>query len=227
MPAGRMNVPAGLGLAAGRVAGTCPLAVRRRTSQLVRISTSGDATLRALERAESFHSEVEALVAALPAEALPLEEQLEQLKEQATPAPDSPLRRFWRFYNNALEHHPVATKSATSFVGFLLGDVLAQIIVGADFDVARTLRLVLFGMFMDGPVGACPCCAGRLLLCPEIAVLQSATVLFMFAAALQRLVAPACTCLPAIKKRRAIVRNSVVALRLLLHCWVCSSSHML
>ena len=166
MPAGRTALPAGLASAPGRVAGGCPLAVRRRTSQLVRISASGDATLRALDRAESFQGEVEALVAALPAEALPLEEQLVQLKEQAMPAPDSPLGRFWRFYNNALESHPVAVKSATSFVGFLLGDVLAQTIVGADFDVSRTLRLVLFGMFMDGPVGARPCCAHLQLFVP-------------------------------------------------------------
>ncbi|KAK9832036.1 hypothetical protein WJX81_000378 [Elliptochloris bilobata] len=153
MPAGLRTVPAGLGLSPARLAGVCPHAARRRTTQLVRISSSGDAALRSVDRAESFHTEVEALMAALPAEALPLEETLEQLKEQATPAPDSPLGRFWRFYNNALERHPVAVKSATSFVGFLLGDVLAQTIVGADFDVARTLRLVLFGMFMDGPVG--------------------------------------------------------------------------
>lgn len=118
---------------------------------MARISSSSDATLQAIERAESFHSEVEALVAALPAE-----RPLEQLQEQVTPAEDSLLARFWRAYNSALNTHPVLVKSATSFVGFLLGDVLAQTIVGADYDARRTLRLVLFGMFMDGPVGAPP-----------------------------------------------------------------------
>ena len=44
-------------------------------------------------------------------------------------------------------------KSATSFFGFLAGDILAQTIVGNPFNYYRTLRLVLFGMFMDGPVG--------------------------------------------------------------------------
>jgi len=106
------------------------LPARRRPAALARISSSSDATLRAIERAECFHSEVEALVAALPAER-PLEQ---------------------------LQAHPVLVKSATSLVGFLLGDVLAQSIVGADYDAARTLRLVLFGMFMDGPVGAPPPC---------------------------------------------------------------------
>jgi hypothetical protein len=127
------------------------LPARRRPAPVARISSSSDATLRAIERAECFHSEVEALVAALPAE-LPLE----QLQEQVTPAADSALARVWRAYNAALETHPVLVKSATSLVGFLLGDVLAQTIVGADYDASRTLRLVLFGMFMDGPVGAPP-----------------------------------------------------------------------
>ncbi len=131
-----------------------PLPARRRPAAVARISSSSDATLRAIERAECFHSEVEALVAALPAE-----RPLEQLQEQVAPAADSAVARAWRAYNAALEAHPVAVKSATSLVGFLLGDVLAQSIVGADYDAARTLRLVLFGMFMDGPVGAprpCP-----------------------------------------------------------------------
>ncbi len=129
------------------------LPARRRPAALARISSSSDATLRAIERAECFHSEVEALVAALPAE-----RPLEQLQEQVAPAADSAVARAWRAYNAALEAHPVLVKSATSLVGFLLGDVLAQSIVGADYDAARTLRLVLFGMFMDGPVGAPPPC---------------------------------------------------------------------
>lgn len=61
--------------------------------------------------------------------------------------------RVWRAYNKVLHEKPIMVKSATSFVGFLVGDVLAQNIVGRPFDVYRTLRLVLFGVFMDGPVG--------------------------------------------------------------------------
>ena len=64
--------------------------------------------------------------------------------------------RVWRAYNRVLHEKPILVKSATSFVGFLVGDVLAQNIVGRPFDIYRTLRLVLFGVFMDGPVGA-PC----------------------------------------------------------------------
>ena len=67
--------------------------------------------------------------------------------------------RVWRAYNRVLHEKPILVKSATSFVGFLVGDVLAQNIVGRPFDIYRTLRLVAFGVFMDGPVGACSCCA--------------------------------------------------------------------
>jgi hypothetical protein len=70
---------------------------------------------------------------------------------------DSPLSRFWRSYNQALEEKPVLVKSATSFFGFLIGDIIAQNIVGLPFDYWRTFRLVAFGIFMDGPVGARSC----------------------------------------------------------------------
>lgn len=61
--------------------------------------------------------------------------------------------RLWSAYDAALTTHPVAVKSATSFVGFLLGDLIAQSIVGLPYDARRTLRLVAFGVFMDGPIG--------------------------------------------------------------------------
>ena len=61
--------------------------------------------------------------------------------------------RLWAAYDAALTTHPVAVKSATSFVGFLLGDLIAQSIVGLPYDARRTLRLVAFGVFMDGPIG--------------------------------------------------------------------------
>lgn len=66
------------------------------------------------------------------------------------------LVRVWRAYNNVLDHSPILTKSATSFFGFMCGDILAQKIVGDPFDIARMVRLVLFGIFMDGPVGELP-----------------------------------------------------------------------
>ena len=40
-------------------------------------------------------------------------------------------RRFWQAYSRALDTHPIKVKSATSFVGFLLGDAVAQAITGA------------------------------------------------------------------------------------------------
>lgn len=61
--------------------------------------------------------------------------------------------RLWASYDAALTNHPVAVKSATSFVGFLLGDLIAQSIVGLPYDARRTLRLVAFGVLMDGPIG--------------------------------------------------------------------------
>lgn len=65
----------------------------------------------------------------------------------------NPFARIWRAYNNVLHERPILVKSATSFFGFLAGDIIAQIIVAQPFNYWRTLRLVLFGMFMDGPVG--------------------------------------------------------------------------
>lgn len=66
---------------------------------------------------------------------------------------DHPFSQFWRAYNKALDERPIMVKSATSFFGFLIGDIIAQNIVGLPFDYWRTVRLVLFGIFMDGPVG--------------------------------------------------------------------------
>ncbi len=40
--------------------------------------------------------------------------------------------QLWRMYASALETNPVRTKAITSFVGFVLGDVMAQKIGGAD-----------------------------------------------------------------------------------------------
>ncbi|CAK0787179.1 hypothetical protein CVIRNUC_010395 [Coccomyxa viridis] len=64
------------------------------------------------------------------------------------------LKRFWRAYVTALDKHPIAVKSATSFFGFMIGDLLAQTITGhGAYDLFRTLRLVAFGVTLDGPVG--------------------------------------------------------------------------
>ena len=60
---------------------------------------------------------------------------------------------FWGAYSKALEEHPIRVKSATSFFGFLFGDVVAQLVVGNPYNYLRTARMVVFGILMDGPVG--------------------------------------------------------------------------
>eukprot|EP01025_Chloroclados_australasicus_P023997 TRINITY_DN2416_c0_g1_i1.p1 TRINITY_DN2416_c0_g1~~TRINITY_DN2416_c0_g1_i1.p1 ORF type:complete len:301 (-),score=5.21 TRINITY_DN2416_c0_g1_i1:893-1714(-) len=66
---------------------------------------------------------------------------------------DSLFKQLWTSYNQALNEHPIPVKSATSFVGFMLGDTLAQNIVGDPFDYYRLLRMIMFGVMMDGPIG--------------------------------------------------------------------------
>ena len=60
---------------------------------------------------------------------------------------------FWEAYSKALDEHPIRVKSATSFFGFLFGDVVAQLVVGNPYNYLRTVRMVIFGILMDGPVG--------------------------------------------------------------------------
>ena len=45
------------------------------------------------------------------------------------------------------------TKALTSCVGFFIGDRIAQTIGGLPFDPFRSLRLSLYGLLLDGPVG--------------------------------------------------------------------------
>lgn len=52
-----------------------------------------------------------------------------------------------------LDERPIFVKSMTSLVGFALGDILAQAISGNSYNLLRTLRMTLFGILMDGPVG--------------------------------------------------------------------------
>ena len=64
--------------------------------------------------------------------------------------------RFWQRYNSLLQAKPILTKSLTSLFGFAIGDILAQLITGQPYNALRTLRLTLFGIVMDGPVGNDP-----------------------------------------------------------------------
>ena len=65
----------------------------------------------------------------------------------------NPLQRFVSTYNTFLRRNPVATKACTSFIGFTIGDRLAQTIIDGPFDPYRTLRLGLYGLLLDGPIG--------------------------------------------------------------------------
>jgi len=59
-------------------------------------------------------------------------------------------------YLAVLESNPLATKAATSFFGFLIGDILAQKFIDKNpdgFDYARMLRLASFGALIHGPTG--------------------------------------------------------------------------
>lgn len=60
---------------------------------------------------------------------------------------------LWGNYTRSVETNPVLTKACTSFFGFVLGDVLAQRLTGADFSVLRCLRLGTYGLTLDGPLG--------------------------------------------------------------------------
>ena len=53
----------------------------------------------------------------------------------------------------SLEKKPTRTKACTSFVGFIIGDILAQQISGTPFNPLRCLRLGAYGLFLDGPIG--------------------------------------------------------------------------
>lgn len=58
----------------------------------------------------------------------------------------------WAAYERALETNPILVKGATSFVGFTLGDILAQCFVEkkGPYDPIRTLRLASFGFLIHG-----------------------------------------------------------------------------
>lgn len=72
---------------------------------------------------------------------------------EVVPAARNPVGEFWDRYCEALDKNPIPVKSATSFFGFLIGDLLAQTIAGGDYEFVRTFRMVLFGVLMDGPIG--------------------------------------------------------------------------
>ncbi|GJQ13347.1 hypothetical protein GpartN1_g5138.t1 [Galdieria partita] len=66
-----------------------------------------------------------------------------------------PLLVFWMRYNQLLESRPLLTKSLTSLIGFILGDILAQKFLSSDgiLHLDRLLRMALFGFLIHGPTG--------------------------------------------------------------------------
>jgi len=60
----------------------------------------------------------------------------------------------WKAYNDALDNTPIRAKALTSFVGFLLGDLLTQLFItkGA-LNWTRLARLSIFGLIYHGPSG--------------------------------------------------------------------------
>ncbi|PRW57029.1 hypothetical protein C2E21_4128 [Chlorella sorokiniana] len=56
-------------------------------------------------------------------------------------------------YDRAAKTQPVLTKALTSFVGFAIGDRIAQSVVAGPYDPFRCLRLSLYGLLIDGTAG--------------------------------------------------------------------------
>ncbi|KAJ8599436.1 hypothetical protein CTAYLR_007999 [Chrysophaeum taylorii] len=59
---------------------------------------------------------------------------------------------MWAAYEKALEENPLLIKGLTSFVGFTLGDILAQLFIEkkGPYDPVRTARLASFGFLVHG-----------------------------------------------------------------------------
>lgn len=59
---------------------------------------------------------------------------------------------LWKGYSKMLDEQPLLTKALTSFTGFALGDILAQIFIQkiTPFDWARLFRLSSFGFLVHG-----------------------------------------------------------------------------
>lgn len=86
-------------------------------------------------------------VVVLPAASVPVVEPQQ--------AEENVFQKFWREYNRLLDEQPILVKSLTSLFGFMIGDICAQTIIGNEYNVYRTMRLTLFGILMDGPIGHC------------------------------------------------------------------------
>eukprot|EP01024_Parvocaulis_polyphysoides_P020242 TRINITY_DN19381_c0_g3_i2.p2 TRINITY_DN19381_c0_g3~~TRINITY_DN19381_c0_g3_i2.p2 ORF type:complete len:203 (+),score=13.96 TRINITY_DN19381_c0_g3_i2:201-809(+) len=67
--------------------------------------------------------------------------------------PGLPFNKMWNNYQRQLQKNPLLTKSVTSFVGFGLGDILAQSLSGSErYDISRTVRMSVYGGAIGGPL---------------------------------------------------------------------------
>jgi len=64
----------------------------------------------------------------------------------------NPALKAWKKYESLLEEKPLLMKALTSFVGFALGDILAQLFIQKTdpFDWFRLFRLASFGFLVHG-----------------------------------------------------------------------------
>jgi len=61
---------------------------------------------------------------------------------------------IWTAYNDALENTPLVAKCGTSFTGFAIGDLLAQLAIEKnEFDLKRLVRMATFGLLVHGSTG--------------------------------------------------------------------------
>jgi protein Mpv17 len=62
--------------------------------------------------------------------------------------------KLWGQYTLALELKPVITKSMSSFIGFLVGDVISQVFTSTyKFNLMRCFRMGSLGALIHGPLG--------------------------------------------------------------------------
>ena len=81
---------------------------------------------------------------------------------------DTTVKAPYNWYCKSLETRPLLTKACTSFVGFMLGDLIAQQISHPDMlDVTRILRLGAYGLLIDGPIGSMWYDVLEKFVCPE------------------------------------------------------------
>lgn len=127
--------------------------VRRSTAanEIHRVKASLDGEALSTEALQSYYQE-EQQEAAAAAISLPTPRRTASVLNAIV---DTVAVTPYNWYCNSLRRHPLTTKACTSLVGFVLGDAIAQHITHPAFmDVVRTARVGMYGLLIDGPVGA-------------------------------------------------------------------------